>query len=48
MFEEVVEEILLGFEEGEEVVFGDFLVVMFVALISGGEVEIRRWQRSHC
>ena len=41
MFEEVVEEILLGFEEGEEVVFGDFLVVvMFVAVIGGGEVEV--------
>ena len=42
MFEEVVEEILLGFEEGEEVVFGDVLVVY------GGEVEVWRWQRSHC
>lgn len=37
MFEEVVEEILLGFEEGEEVVFGD------VAVIGGGEVEVWRW-----
>ena len=37
MFEEVVEEILLGFEEVEEVVFRDFLVV---AVIGGGEVEV--------